>query len=166
MDRYLKSILSLDTLLKYKNVATGAVGAAAAPFLEQAFSSGKFWCYLFLFLIIIGDWISGSAAARKDGTYSSEYGISGVLRTTLILLIPFIGFALDMISVHVFKISQPGCVYYALTLMLARHSAESLTANSARAGWDRWIPNKVLIYISSEIQAKIERSEKQKGGGK
>lgn len=35
----------------------------------------------------------------------------------------------------------------------------SMTANFARAGFEKWIPNKMLQAVASEIEAKITRSE-------
>ncbi|WP_394557383.1 hypothetical protein [Priestia aryabhattai] len=44
-----------------------------------------------------------------------------------------------------------------------------MTANFARAGYEKWIPNKMLKQVGSEINAKITRSEGRReainGGG-
>ncbi|NQX68500.1 phage holin family protein [Paenibacillus alba] len=129
----------------------------------EAFGNGKFWAFI-LFLAIIGaDWITGIAAAKKDDTYSSEYGISGALRTLLMLWIPVIGWLLDKVTLTVFGINQPGYAFFAITIMLAYHTWESMTANAYRAGWEKWIPKSVTAFVSSEIKAKIDRAMKQKG---
>ncbi|MEW9702812.1 phage holin family protein [Paenibacillus sp. SI8] len=164
MNRYLQSLLSLESLAKPANVGAAFAGAVIGPHLAQAFGNGKFWVFV-LFLAIIGaDWITGIAAAKKDDTYSSEYGISGALRTLLMLWIPFIGWLLDKVSFIVFGISQPGYAFYAITIMLAYHTWESMTANAYRAGWERWIPKSVTNFVSSEIKAKIDRAQRQKDG--
>lgn len=165
MQRFVRAILSLETLAKPANAAAGFLGAFIGPVIDQAFNSGKFWAYLLFAAIIAGDWIAGTAAAKKADTYRSEYGTAGVFRTLLILWIPFIGFLLDKVTLTAFGIEQPGYAFYALTIALAYHSWESLTANAYRAGWKKWIPKLVVDYVSSEIKAKAERAMKQ-GGGK
>ncbi|WP_391574788.1 phage holin family protein [Cohnella sp.] len=166
MQRFVKSIFSLETLLKPTNGFFGAVGAALAPLLDRALSSGKFWVFVLFFAVVVADWIAGTAAAKKTNSYRSEYGQTGALRTAFLLFIPFIGMLLDKVSSSAFGIQQPGVAFYGLTLMLTYHSWESMTANSARAGWGRWIPDSVLKYVSSEIKAKAERTTNMIGGGK
>ncbi|MGD8188586.1 phage holin family protein [Brevibacillus ginsengisoli] len=163
MERFAKAILSLETLGKPSNGLAALIGATIAPFLDTAVQSGKFWAYLFMASIIAGDWLAGTSAAKKNETYASEYGLAGVFRTLLLGWIPIIGFLLDKVTFMVFQVAQPGIFYYALTLGIAYHSWESMTANAYRAGWKRWIPKKIVDYVSSEIKAKAERSLRQKG---
>ncbi|KIL35183.1 hypothetical protein SD71_16300 [Cohnella kolymensis] len=158
MQRYLKAIVSLDSLIKPSNGKAATIGAFIAPLAERLSGSGHFWAYALFFSIVVADWISGTEAARKTGTYKSEYGHSGVLRTILMLWIPFIGWLLDKVSAEVFGIHEPGIAYYGITFALAFHSWVSMTANSYRAGWGRWIPKKVLNFVASEIKAKAERA--------
>ncbi|WP_274363701.1 phage holin family protein [Paenibacillus thermotolerans] len=164
MQRFIKAILSLETLAKPANAGAAFIGAIIGPLLDQALNSGKFWAYVLFGAIIAGDWIAGVAAAKKSKTYSSAYGISGAFRTMLLLWIPFIGWLLDKVSQTVFGIDQPGYAFYALTIMLAYHSWESLTANAIRAGWKKWIPKSVISFVSSELKAKAEREAKKLGG--
>jgi len=166
VQRYIRAIMSLDSLIKPANAAAGFLGAFLGPVIDQAFNSGKFWVFLLFASIIAGDWIAGTAAAKKTDSYRSEYGTAGVFRTVLILWIPFIGFLLDKVALTAFGIEQPGYAFYALTIALAYHSWESLTANAYRAGWEKWIPKIVVNYVSSEIKAKAERAMQQKEGGK
>ncbi|MEC0269045.1 phage holin family protein [Paenibacillus anseongense] len=164
MNRFLQSFFSLDSLLKPTNLGAAFAGTIIGPILTEAFGSGKFWAFLLFFAIIVADWITGMAAAKKDVTYSSEYGISGALRTLLMLWIPFIGWLLDKVSLTVFGINQPGYAFFAITIMLSYHTWESMTANAYRAGWEKWIPKSVTSFVSSEIKAKTERAQKQKDG--
>ncbi|MGG1598019.1 phage holin family protein [Paenibacillus naphthalenovorans] len=166
MQRFVQAVYSLETLAKPANAGAAFLGAIVGPLIAQAFGSGKFWVYALLIAIVVADWIAGSVAAKKTGTFSSEYGIAGVFRTTLLLWIPFIGWLLDKVTLHVFGVEQPGYAFYALTIALAYHSWESMTANAYRAGWEKWIPKFVVEYISSEIKAKAERAMKQKGENK
>ncbi|MGG1599307.1 phage holin family protein [Paenibacillus naphthalenovorans] len=166
MQRFVQAAYSLETLVKPSNAGAAFIGAGLGPIIDQAFSNGKFWAYAFFAAIIAADWIAGSAAAKKTRTFSSEYGIAGVFRTTLLLWMPFIGWLLDNVTFHVFGIDQPGYAFFALTIALAYHSWESMTANAYRAGWEKWIPKFVVEYVSSEIRAKAERAMKQKGESK
>lgn len=164
MNRFLQSFFTLDSLAKPTNVGAAFAGAFIGPIISQAFGSGKFWAFVLLLSIIAADWITGTAAAKKDGNYSSEYGISGALRTLLMLWIPFIGWLLDKVTLTVFGINQPGYAFFAITIMLAYHTWESMTANAYRAGWEKWIPKSVTSFVSSEIKAKMDRAQRQKGG--
>jgi phage-related holin len=165
LQRYAKALWSLDTIIKPANGAAAIVGAFLAGWINELSASGKFWAFILFFAIIVADWISGTAAAKRTITYRSDYGIAAVMRTMLLLWIPFIGWLLDKVSDTVFSIHQPGLAYYGLTFMLAYHSWVSVTANCYRAGWGRWIPKGVLDYVSSEIKAKAERALSMKGRG-
>ncbi|SEM82197.1 phage holin family protein [Paenibacillus sp. OV219] len=158
MNRFIRSLFSLDTLIKPANGIIASVGAAISPIISRATESGKFWAFALFFAIVIADWIAGTAAAKKTETYRSEYGQTGALRTVFLLFIPFIGMLLDKVASSTFGVSQPGVAFYGLTFMLAYHSWESMTANTFRAGWGRWIPKKVLNFVSSEIKAKGQRA--------
>jgi phage-related holin len=163
MERFLKSILSLETLAKPANAGAAVAGAFLGPYIELAFGSGKFWTYVLLIAIIVADWLTGTAAAKKTGKYKSEVGTAAIPRTLLLMWIPFIGWLLDKVTLTVFGIAQPGYAFYSITIMLAYHSWESMTANAYRAGWEKWIPKSVLAFVASEIKAKEERFLGKKG---
>jgi phage-related holin len=107
---------------------------------------------LILFMAIAFDWAGAIAASKKDGTYASQYGIQGVLRTGVMLLLPAWGTMLD-------KALGTSFFFFLLTGGLLFHTLISMTANFKRAGWDKWIPIWALDWIASEIEAKIRRSE-------
>jgi phage-related holin len=163
MNRFLQSILSLDALAKPANIGDAFTSELIGPIVTEAFRNGKFWTYFLLVAIIAADWITGIAAAKKDSTYSFEYGISGAMRTLLMLWIPFIGWLLDKVTLTVFGINKSGYAFFAITIMLAYYTWESMTANAFHAGWEKWIPNSVLTLVSSEIKAKMERAQRQNG---
>jgi phage-related holin len=163
MNKFLQSILTLETLFKPANVGAATVGALIGPFIMQSFSDGKAWAFILFFAVIIADWITGTAAAKKDNTYASEYGIRAIPRTILMLWLPIIGGLLDKVSLTVFGIHQPGYAFFAITIMLIYHTWESMTANAYRAGWEKWIPKGVTAFISSEIKAKMDRAQARKG---
>jgi len=108
---------------------------------------------LLLFSIVGLDWAGAIAAAIKDGTYSSEYGKVGIIRTVVILVLPVIGRLMDLV------IGTPNVAFLFITGGLIYHNFMSMTANFARAGFEKWIPNKMLQAVASEIEAKITRSE-------
>lgn len=131
------------------SLISGALGGTASMLL-----SGKITAYTWLCLIlaIALDWTGGSAAAKKDGSYASEYGLQGIVRTAVLLAIPFFGYCLDKV------IGTPNILFFVFWGGLLYHTVISMTANFTRAGWDRWIPNKAIQYVSSEIEAKAKRS--------
>ncbi|SFS91837.1 phage holin family protein [Bacillus sp. 103mf] len=109
-----------------------------------------------LVLIVVLDWITGIKAAKKDGTYASEYGIEGIARAVVLFLLPSFAHVLDML------VKLPDIFFCAITGGLIYHIFNSFTANCARIGWEKWIPSRLLRSVSSEIEAKIRRSESRK----
>ncbi|MGQ7886870.1 phage holin family protein [Paenibacillus sp. WC2504] len=164
MNKFLQSLLTLESLFKPANAGAATVGAIIGPFILQSFGNGKAWAFILLIAVIIADWITGTAAAKKDESYTSEYGIRAVPRTILMLWFPIIGGLLDKVSQSVFGINQPGYAFFSITIMLIYHTWESMTANAYRAGWEQWIPKTVTSFVGSEIKAKIERANRQKDG--
>ncbi|MBO1515501.1 phage holin family protein [Metabacillus bambusae] len=110
------------------------------------------------------DWISGISAAKKDGTYTSEYGKAGVFRTLVMFLLPVVGNLIDIALKTSMNISgfEFGIFFFMITGGLIYHTLMSAAANFKRAGWERWVPVKVLESIASEIQAKAQRSDSRK----
>lgn len=161
MHRFIRAALSLENLIGVDRSVAAVVGAFALPFLDKFVSSTSGRLYLLLLAVVVADWIPGIIAAKKDDTYSSEYGTAGVFRTLLILWLPLVGFLLDSIS-HKVPIDTHGSVYYAITSGLIYHSWHSMTANAYRAGWGRWIPRFALKIVSSEIKAKEKRAAEKK----
>ncbi|WP_214484477.1 phage holin family protein [Bacillus sp. SM2101] len=48
-----------------------------------------------LALVTVLDWVSGIRASKIDGTYTSEYGKSGIYRTLVMFLLPVLGNIVD-----------------------------------------------------------------------
>jgi toxin secretion/phage lysis holin len=149
---------NLQNLFKASTGAIALVGAAAAPVINYFYGGGRVDVAVVLLLLISLDWITGIAAALKDRTYSSEYGISGILRTIFILTFPALANLLDQ------EMGMPGVLFYSVIFGLIYHTFNSMTANAFRAGWGRFIPDLVVKLISSEIQAKTDRATKNKPG--
>lgn len=152
---------SAERIFSISNVQpeTGAfasIGLVLGPLINYFYGDGRGNFIVALSLVIIMDWIAGIAASRKDGTYTSEYGIEGILRTIVILMLPAAANLLDGI------LQTPGLLFYVVIFGLIYHIFQSLTANLVRAKWDRWIPSKMVEHVTSEIRAKTIRAESRK----
>lgn len=139
------------------NWLAGLVGGAVGTLIEVLYGPGPERRYLILVLIaaVVFDWVSGIAAAKKDGTYSSDYGKSGIGRTLIAILFPVVAYWLDR------ALNFPGTIFYVITVGVLYHTWESFTANSARAGWGKWIPGWVLDFVKSELEAKMARAKER-----
>jgi phage-related holin len=157
--RLVKDVFSYQSLTSSTRGVAALLGVIIAPVLQKFMHDGRGWWWLLLVAVIIGDWISGTAASKKDGTYGSAYGIAGIARTALLVWLPLIGLLADYAFSSLTTIDNPGYLYYAITTGLVYHSWESMTANAVRAGWSRWIPDSVILWVTSEIQAKTNRAQ-------
>jgi toxin secretion/phage lysis holin len=148
----------LTTIFNVKNIFTkevcfaGGISAPIGYILKLLYGAANLPWIAILFLVTVFDWVSGIAAAKKDGIYTSEYGRAGVIRTAVMLLFPVLGNLFDKV------LGTPGLFFYFFTGGIIYHTWMSMTANFARAGWDKWIPNSVLEMVASEIQAKTQRA--------
>lgn len=150
----MKDIFNFNNLLNLRTSLASLISGVLGTFLNKVYGGE-------MNLILVGalsfaiafDWAGAIAAAKKDGSYASQYGIQGVIRTAVMILLPFWGRLLDK------ALSTPGFFFYLLTGGLLFHTLISMTANFKRAGWDRWIPVWAIDWIASEIEAKIKRSE-------
>jgi phage-related holin len=157
MKAYLE-IFNLSNIINAKTGFIAVIGASAGTFLSKIYG-GEVGLTIIgtLALAIALDWLGAIAAAKKDGSYASQYGILGVLRTAVILVLPIWGKSLDA------ALNTQGFFFYLLTIGLLYHTIVSMTANFTRAGWDKWIPMWILNLIASEIEAKMKRSQDRKG---
>src|SRR5690625_4128801 len=119
---------------------------------------------LALAVFIALDWLSGSSAAKKDGSYGSDYGIDGIKRTFFMVILPVGGNFIDQ------ALGIPSVFFGLLAGGLLYHTINSATANAIRAGWGRWIPesalNLLMNWVKSELESKAKRSldrKKEKG---
>ncbi|MFS0776271.1 phage holin family protein [Neobacillus sp. 3P2-tot-E-2] len=160
MKAYLE-IFNFNNLINYKTGFISVVGASVGAFLTKLYG-GEVGLYIIgaLTLGIVLDWLGAIAAATKDKSYSSQYGIIGVIRTAVILALPVFGKLLDS------ALSTQGFIFYMLSIGLLYHTLVSMTANFKRAGWERWIPTWALDLIASELEAKVKRAQTRKGEDK
>ncbi|MFI8709933.1 phage holin family protein [Bacillus sp. NPDC077411] len=131
------------------------IGGGIGTIIELCYGKTNLVWITILCMVIALDWITGSRASKLDGTYSSQYGIEGIARTVVLFLLPSLAHWFDM----GFKL--PDFFFFMVTGGLIYHIFNSFTANCARIGWDKWIPTWLLESVSSEIEAKIRRSEKR-----
>ncbi|MDM5427542.1 phage holin family protein [Bacillus mycoides] len=110
------------------------------------------WVMIFGWVIML-DWITGSRASKLDGTYSSQYGIEGIIRTVVLLSLPVLAHLFDI------ALKLPDFFFFMVIGGLSYHIFNSFAANCARIGWEKWIPARLLESVASEIQAKIQRSD-------
>lgn len=139
-----------------------AIGGFLLPAFEFMYGEGPavLSAMIALVFFIAMDWLSGSRAARKDGTYASHYGLDGVFRTFFMVLLPAGGHFLDV------AFGLPGILFGIFTFGLLYHTIKSMTANAVRAGWADWLPipiiEKITDWVQSEIESKIDRALKRK----
>ena len=144
------------------NLSSGAkVFGLLGAFVSSAFSffygSGRELIITTLLLLMVMDWITGIVAAKKDGVYTSAYGIEGVLRSIVLLMYPALGNLFD----NILQTPGPGIIFYTITFGLLYHIGQSMTANAVRCKWDKWIPSKILDIVWSEVHAKTVRTEER-----
>lgn len=148
------SIFDFSHLLNARTGVAGITGGAIGTFIGKIYGGDLvLWFALALILAIGFDWLGGIAASKKDGSYASAYGIIGVMRTTVMLLLPALGSVLDIIF------GTPNVCFYVLWGGIMLHTMISMNANFKRVGWNIWIPSWAIDLVTSEIEAKIKRSE-------
>ena len=148
---------------KTDRIIAAISGGFLLPTFQFAYGEGKLVLHivLLLALFIAFDWVAGRSAAKKDGTYASEYGRQGVYRTGIMLAFPAAGNLMDVVltgGIPVFFGLFVGGLFY--------HTLQSFTANLIRAGWDRWIPAWMLSgiadWVKDELDHKLARALKRK----
>lgn len=162
--RLLDTVLGLKTLFTVK-FGKGALSLGPVGVLFNfLFGVGNLIWIGILALVTLMDWISGVKASKKDGTYTSEYGKEGIYRTLIMFILPVFGNFIDIALASTLSINgmEFGIFFYLITGGLIYHTLMSAAANFKRAGWERWVPVKVIESVASEIQAKTQRSNSRK----
>lgn len=158
MDR-LKAVLEVEYMKFLFNEATiksSTISTIIGTFFSRMYGVKNTPFMIALLVVIAMDWFTGIRCSKLDGSYTSEYGIDGVIRTIVILMLPFLGTKLD----EAFML--PNLFFFMFWGGLVYHNFNSFSANCARLGWEKWIPNSYLEQLSSEIENKIKRSNKRK----
>lgn len=154
--RFYSGIFNLSNLATEKNFIAGLLSTPLGWFLTVTY--GGVWnigAMTALVLATVFDWVSGIQASGKDGTYASAYGLQGLMRTIVVLSLPAYASILDRLFL------LPNVLFFMFWGGIMVHTLTSFTANSVRAGWDRWIPNWAIEAVKSEINAKINRSRER-----
>ncbi|MFS0864139.1 phage holin family protein [Fredinandcohnia sp. 179-A 10B2 NHS] len=141
----------------FASVLSGAIGGLGSKLYGG--SDLYVWFAAALVFAILFDWAGAIAAAKKDGSYASEYGLQGILRTAVLLALPAWGAVLDKI------LGTPNVVFFTFWGGIMFHTLLSMSANFKRAGWNTWVPTWAIDWVASEIEAKIKRSESRTPNG-
>ncbi|NQF16236.1 holin [Brevibacillus sp. HB1.3] len=149
----MKFLQSLENVSTPANGLAATVGAFLTPIFQYFYGTGRLDILIVFFFMIVLDWITGVTAAKKDQSYSSEYGLARIPRTLFLLALPAVANLLDRVM------GTPGFLFYGVTFGLIYHTWTSLTANAHRAGWP--MPKSVEKLVSAEIKAKAERAKRK-----
>jgi phage-related holin len=144
--------LNLTSIITPESTTVASIGAILSPYIVFFYGTGRTDVMAALAIVTLLDWITGIAASIKDKTYTSQYGISGILRTLVVFMFPAMANFLDN------AFGTPGFLFYGVTFGLIYHTWQSMTANAARTGWNKFIPKQILDFVGSEIEAKARRS--------
>lgn len=150
----MKFLHSLENVLTPANGGAATAGAALTPILQYLYGSNRQDILIVLLIMILLDWLTGVFAAKKDLSYSSDYGLSRIPRTLFLLSLPAVANMLDRVA------GTPGFLFFGVTFGLIYHTWTSLTANAFRAGWP--LPEAIVKLVGSEIKAKAERAAQKK----
>ncbi|MFI8716263.1 holin family protein [Brevibacillus brevis] len=149
----MKFLQSLENVATPANGWATTAGAIVSPAFFYLYGTNRQDILIVLFFMIALDWITGISAAKKNQSYSSDYGISRIPRTLFLFALPAVGNMLDRVM------GTPGFLFYGVTFGLIYHTWTSLTANAHRAGWP--MPKSIENLVGSEIKAKAERAARK-----
>lgn len=141
----------------FQHPVAGSFGAVFVAAFSTLFGNSKlaFFGMALFILVLIMDWISGYRAAKKDGSFASEYGINGAFRTFFILLFPVLAHQADMLM------ELPNILFGFCLLAFGLPIWNSMTANAVRCGWERWIPMWALNAVADELAHKQARAKRR-----
>lgn len=130
-------------------MAVGAAVGAAVSFLFGEISAGMQW----LFIFVVADYITGSCAAWIAGKYSSDAGLRGLARKTVIFLLVAVAHGVDQMAVGM---PLPFLLRDVLVCALGLNEIVSLIENLDRLGCGDLIPAFVRRGLHS-LQRKAEK---------
>ncbi|WP_332648910.1 phage holin family protein [Lysinibacillus sp. 54212] len=138
------------------NPTAGVIGTGILGVLNFLYGTGITLTVMTIFATVLAlDWLAGRAAAKKDGSYASEYGVNGAYRTSFILIILALAYRVDT------TLGLPYLSFFYLIGNFGLPMWRSMTANVYRAGWEVWIPQRVLNRVADEIEHKTARANKR-----
>lgn len=133
-------------------MAVGGAAGAAVSFLFGEITSGMQW----LFIFVVSDYITGSYAAWIAGKYSSDAGLRGLARKTVIFLLVAIAHGIDEMAIGM---PLPFLLRDVLVCALGLNEIVSLIENLDRLGCGDLIPGFVrrgLHALQKKAEEKIE----------
>lgn len=141
----------------------GVMGGGIQAIFAVLYGHGeiRFLIFLLYLMLLVFDFIAGTSASEKDGSYGSIYGRKGAGRLLVYLLIPAAGNLVD----QALNIKEPFIMYgYALegfafgflTFTFGFHISKSAVANAYRAGWNP--PELLVKWAKNEIELKEARA--------
>jgi phage-related holin len=141
----------------------GSLGGGLQTLFTVLYGHGeiRFLIFLLYLMLLVFDFIAGTSASEKDGSYGSIYGRKGAGRLLVYLLIPAAGNLVD----QALNIKEPFIIYgYALegfafgflTFTFGFHISKSAVANAHRAGWNP--PELLVKWAKNEIELKEARA--------
>lgn len=129
-----------------------SIGAGLGALVSFAFgeiSAGMQW----LFIFVVADYITGSCAAWIAGKYSSDAGLRGLARKTVIFLLVAVAHGVDQMAVGM---PLPFLLRDVLVCALGLNEIVSLIENLDRLGCGDLIPAFVRRGLHS-LQRKAEK---------
>jgi phage-related holin len=156
----------LKTLSSYSIV--GAFGGGIQALFSFLYGGGEVRLAIFLIylFVLVVDYIAGTSAAEKDGSYGSVYGRKGALKILFVYsLIPAVANLGDVaLNVKepfvIYGYQIEGLVFGTVTFMMGRHVLKSAIANAYRAGWN--IPEAWAKWAKNEIELKEARATERR----
>lgn len=154
--KYYLELFNFSNLLTVRNGFFGLAASLIGSVLTKVYG-GELYLYFILCLSIpiVFDWISGSIASKKDGSYSSAYGLQGLFRTAVMISLPAWASLMDQL------LGTPNVLFFIFWGGILFHTLISMSANFKRIGWNIWIPTWAIEWVASEIEAKIRRSNER-----
>lgn len=96
--RFAPEIYELKNLANPALGMAGVVGGVISGVMSILYvEKVNMYVALLILAVVALDWLGAIGAALKDGSYSSDYGIRGIFRTTIMFVLPLIGRLIDVI---------------------------------------------------------------------
>lgn len=149
----------LENIVKTDNMIVILAGAALSPLLTALYGERGTDMMIIVIAVLILDLIVGTLAAKKEKIETSEHGLKGLIRISVISFLPVIGHRGDLF------VGYGDFMFYALSVGILYHTLKSFGANVVRVGWDKYIPltvfDVIIGFLETELQSKAARSKAQ-----
>lgn len=111
------------------------------------------WLVIALLLVIMLDWLCGSALARRSKvmTKRSSTAIDSLIRDCMIMLCVFVAYLMD------YELRTGSFIFVAFTMAFIWQNFISVMANIYVLGWEKYFPMWLVKIIDNEIAHKIKK---------